>query len=134
MERREGVRKTERKGGREGRKEGGKEGGREGGREGGKEGGREGREERRKERRKRRKKERREKYEHTPFTQVRAPLTYHIDSVYMFSLLEFLTTNPPSFACVNRKIAFMDGNKDKFRASKVPHGYHKRVGEEETIC
>ena len=24
---------------------------------------------------------------------------YHIESVYMFSLLEFLTTNPPSLPC-----------------------------------
>ena len=122
-----GKRGGGREGGKEKRKEGGKEGGKEEGKEGGKEGRRGGKRGGRGGRR------RGGRNVNTPFTQVRAPFTYHIDSVYMFSLLEFLTTNPPSFACVNRKIAFMDSSKDKFRASKVPHGYHK-VGEEETIC
>ena len=68
--------------------EGGRGGGRGGGKGGGKGGGR-------------------EKCEHVPLTMSTCTPAYHIDSVYMFSLLEFLTTNPPSFACVNRKRAFM---------------------------
>ena len=50
-----------------------------------------------------------EKCEHVPLTMNISTPAYHIDSVYMFFLLEFLTTNPPSFACTNRKRAFMKG-------------------------